>query len=198
MTTETAVSLAQRVLELHRQQRSLSHPVLVHCDSGSGRTSLLLLLLAAMAEVDVCRPLGDNGPILPDLTEVASRVCAQRKGALLADRDSLRQAFQGVALYCKELLVARGAISFAGAPPPVEATNPPRSAPSPMSDPMMARLVSDLSLGPGGGGGGPVPAPRQRTTKQEFSDSSRAGLGSGRDSNPDDPLSQLDPLWSLK
>lgn len=158
-----------------------------------------------------------EGAVIPDLVGVAARVSAQRKGAL-ADRDCLKQAFQGVALYCRRLLASRGALRHerrvsvdagVGAGTPAPAPAPAQT----QADPLMG--LADLALG----GDGKAHS-RQRTTKQaginfyftdlcwgnqecsmyhfqEFGDP-RAGIMHSREAHPDDPLSQLDPMWSLK
>ena len=45
--------LARGCLNYYRQQRVMTHPVLVHCLEGSGRTAAFLLMAAAMSEIDV-------------------------------------------------------------------------------------------------------------------------------------------------
>ena len=99
------------MLQYHRQQRSLTHPVLVHCLGGSGRTALVLLLAAAFAEVEIGSGSSDdaNCDIVPDLVSLAGVMCKQRKG-VLKEKEYLRQAYQGVATYCKEVLIKHGVV----------------------------------------------------------------------------------------
>jgi protein tyrosine phosphatase len=59
------VSLASTSLNYHRQQRVLTHPVVVHCLTGSGKTALFILLASAMAEINLAG--GKSETIIPDI-----------------------------------------------------------------------------------------------------------------------------------
>lgn len=62
---ESLVALASTMLSYHRQQRVLTHPVVVHCLTGSGKTALFILLAAAMAEINLAG--GKSERIIPDM-----------------------------------------------------------------------------------------------------------------------------------
>ncbi len=62
---ESTVLLASTSLNYHRQQRVLTHPVVVHCLTGSGKTALFILIAAAMAEVNLAG--GNSDTIIPDM-----------------------------------------------------------------------------------------------------------------------------------
>ena len=53
--------------------------------------------------------------------------------------------------------------------------------------------LADLSLNPSNSSPN-----RKKITKEDFKNRSEIDQGLKQDSNPNDPLSQLDPLWSLK
>jgi protein tyrosine phosphatase len=75
----SVVRLVSDMLSYHRQQRSLGHPVLAHCLGGSGRTALVLVLAAAIAEIDIGQLAEEGKDIVPDVVEIAALVCKQRK-----------------------------------------------------------------------------------------------------------------------
>ncbi len=62
---ESMVLLASTSLNYHRQQRVLTHPVVVHCLTGSGKTALFILIAAAMAEINLAG--GKSDTIIPDM-----------------------------------------------------------------------------------------------------------------------------------
>lgn len=55
-----------------QQQRNPAHPAVVHCLSGVGRSGLVLLLLAAISDVQAARGL-------PDLVALVTRISSSRK-----------------------------------------------------------------------------------------------------------------------
>lgn len=70
--------------------------------------------------------------------------------------------------------------------------SPPPSAPAPSSLELLAALAPEAFSMEGGGKG------KQRVTKQSFLQPAEGqGLHGGRGEEGDDPLSSLDPLWSL-
>ncbi|CAF91878.1 unnamed protein product, partial [Tetraodon nigroviridis] len=75
-------------------------------------------------------------------------------------------------------------------PPPT--ASPPPAAPAPSSLELLAALAPEAFSMEGGGKG------KQRVTKQNFLQPSEGqGLHRSRAEDRDDPLSSLDPLWSL-
>ena len=69
---DNLVSLSSTMLSYHRQQRVLTHPVVVHCLNGSGKTAVFILLAAAMAEINLAGGHSEN--IIPDLVRLSSRL----------------------------------------------------------------------------------------------------------------------------
>ncbi len=57
--------------------------------------------------------------------------------------------------------------------------------------------LADLSLSGGGGSKSDAPTAK-RMTKKDFARSGSNSSGLNAPADPNDPLSQLDPLWSLK
>lgn len=74
--------------------------------------------------------------------------------------------------------------------PPLPAAGPAPAAPAPSSLELLATLTPEAFSMDGGGKG------KQRVTKQNFLQPSE-GQGLHRGEDGDDPLSSLDPLWSL-
>jgi hypothetical protein len=62
--------VASSTLNYVRQQRVLSHPVVVHCLDGSAKTALFCLITAALAEVNVGGE--KSGKIIPDMVRTAT------------------------------------------------------------------------------------------------------------------------------
>ncbi len=218
------MQLSSTCLGYHRQQRVLSHPVLVHCLTGSGKTAAFLLIAAAMAEMEI----GHMPHLIPDMVTLGAQVCQQRKG-ILREKEHFKQALQGVILHARSLLMKKGKI------PPQEIQKEVKSSSDigdlsaissqlgfemkttqqqilrpesqhgslerkavenreksrVFSDPELTKLA-DLSLGSNSQGPSPN---KKKISKQDFLNSK--GMQQGAN-NPDDPLSQLDPLWSLK
>uniref|UniRef100_A0A665T5J0 Tyrosine-protein phosphatase non-receptor type 23 n=1 Tax=Echeneis naucrates TaxID=173247 RepID=A0A665T5J0_ECHNA len=76
--------------------------------------------------------------------------------------------------------------------PPVASLPPDSSAPAPSSLELLASLTPEAFSMEGGGRG------KQRVTKQSFLQPAEGqGLHGTRENQADDPLSSLDPLWSL-
>ena len=67
-------------LSYYRQQRILTHPVLVHCLEGSGRTAAFVLMAAIMSEIDVASSAGTVGHfgILRECFDVWQPPCPAR------------------------------------------------------------------------------------------------------------------------
>nr|CAD7405110.1 unnamed protein product [Timema poppensis] len=97
------LSLVCEALTFYCQQRAASHPVVVHCLSGVGRTGLFVLATAAVCEVQA-------GQGLLDLVPTASTMSASRKNSL-RDREHLKFAYQAVLYYAQDLLMKRGILT---------------------------------------------------------------------------------------
>ncbi|CAG2065101.1 unnamed protein product [Timema podura] len=93
------LSLVCEALTFYCQQRAASHPVVVHCLSGVGRTGLFVLATAAVCEVQA-------GQGLLDLVPTASTMSASRKNSL-RDREHLKFAYQAVLYYAQDFLMKR-------------------------------------------------------------------------------------------
>lgn len=87
------ISLASAVLGCHRQQRTKSRPVLIHCLSGLGRSGLLCVLVAAM-----CDPLQ-----MIDVSAAVYRISQCRKN-ILRDREHLKFTYQAVLQHMRDLI----------------------------------------------------------------------------------------------
>lgn len=211
------MKLAATSLVYHQQQRVMGHPILVHCLAGSGKTAVFILIVAAMAEMKVGH--------IPDVIQMASHISQQRKG-ILKEKEHFKQAMQGIIRHAKDLLIKKGKIvpepssarstdqlnitqdlgdftqlsSQLGlaARPGVPGGDDSCPLEKQISDkkktgsstsifsPDLSKLA-DLSVSS-------TSPQRKKVTKQDFNNSKGIKL----ESNPDDPLSQLDPLWSLK
>merc|ERR1712083_369563 len=97
------VELASTCLGYHRHQRVMSHPVLVHCLAGSGKTAVFLLVAAAMAEMKI----GQMPNIIPDMIDLGTQVCQQRKG-ILREKEHFKLAIQSIVKYARDLLIKKG------------------------------------------------------------------------------------------
>lgn len=86
-------------LNFSLQQRNPSHPLVVHCLSGVGRTGLFCLVLAAIAEINAGRGI-------IDIIQTTVQMSQQRKGSL-RDREHLKFAYQAVLYYAQDLLMKR-------------------------------------------------------------------------------------------
>ena len=222
------VELASICLGYHRQQRVMSHPVLVHCLAGSGKTAVFLIVAAAMAEMEI----GQMPDLIPNMIDLGAQVCQQRKG-ILREKEHFKLIIQGVIKHARDLLIKKGKLSqqethvietgignnseigdlstistqlgfeiqsnlvteekIGGVAPkweePERKPTPEKSGIFSMAD---LSKFSDFSL---------VGPSSESPNKKKFSkeDFLNAKKGLQEDTaNPDDPLSQLDPLWSLK
>ncbi len=227
------VPLANVCLSYHRQQRDMTHPVLVHCLTGSGKTATFILVTSGMAEIN----LGNRDAVMPDLVGMAASVCQQRKG-VLRERDHFKHALQGLVKHGKNILVDKGLIAKepeakketvnvnndlgdlsqmsnqlglkapTPTPPPPTGTNIGQQVPvvhdldktpkvpSGIFSSDLSKLA-DLTLDSGTMGVSPNRG--KKITKQDFTNPG-SGLKQTQSKEPDpsDPLSSLDPLWSMK
>ena len=209
------MKLARVCLAYHRQQRIMVHPILIHCLAGSGKTAIFLMIASAMAEIDV----GQS----PDMIQMAAHVFQQRKG-ILKEKEHFKQALLGVTKHAKDILIKKGKLPpevKKAIPEPQQSgqgdigdltaisnqlgfeikpsnpTLPSEECKKPdliqqqthpktgIFSPELSKLA-DLSIDSSN--------KKKKITKEDFT--SKKGMKP--ESNPNDPLSQLDPMWSLK
>ena len=214
------MKLAKVCLAYHRQQRIMVHPVLIHCLAGSGKTAIFLMIASAMAEIDV----GHAPDLIPDMIQMAAHVCQQRKG-ILKEKEHFKQTLLGVIRHAKDILIKKGKLPpevKKAMPEPQQSgqgdigdlttisnqlgfeIKPPSNPILPSEEckkpdlvhlqtqpktgifsPELSKLA-DLSIDSSN--------KKKKITKEDFT--SKKGMKP--ESNPNDPLSQLDPMWSLK
>jgi len=210
---ELFADMARACLSYYRQQRVLTHPVLVHCTDGSGKSAAFALMTAAMSEVDL--PVQDDESLVPDLVKMGALMCRQRKG-ILRERMHLKQAYEGVLNHAKHVLTNKqvltpdlsktpsgGQVDFSVAPSVAGLEQQPPLASNAMfqSSEMLASLNLSDPLGLNSPASNSRNSPnKKKITKQDFlnaADSKSEDLQKKNEAS-DDPLSQLDPLWSLK
>ena len=215
------VKLASMCLVYHQQQRVMGHPILVHCLAGSGKTAVFLLVVAAMAEMKVGQ-IPDIIEIAAHISQQRKGILREKehfkqamqgvvkhakdllikKGKILPEPPSKKVTEDGgiasqdlgdLSQLSSQLgLVMRPSPVGDHIPSDIDATKQPHpeleqgAAAAKKASIFSSDLskLADLSVSP----------QRKKVTKQDFTNSKGLKL----ESNPDDPLSQLDPLWSLK
>uniref|UniRef100_A0A3P9Q668 Tyrosine-protein phosphatase non-receptor type 23 n=1 Tax=Poecilia reticulata TaxID=8081 RepID=A0A3P9Q668_POERE len=205
-------NLLRFIQEVHGHylhQRPLQTPVVVHCSSGVGRTGAFSLLYAALQELEA-----GNG--IPDLPLLVKKMRQQRKN-MLQEKLHLKFCYEAVLKHAEQVLQRHGIntatyskntnsqdIVLGGDMPisSIQATiaklsirpppPPASSAPAPSSLELLASLTPEAFSLEGGGRG------KQRVTKQNFLQPAEGqGIHGTRGDDSSDPLSSLDPLWSL-
>ncbi|ENN77425.1 tyrosine-protein phosphatase non-receptor type 23 [Dendroctonus ponderosae] len=94
---EPFLSIVVELISLFQQQKSVAHPILVHCSSGIGRSGLLCLLSNAILDVT------NQSNSIPDLAGLTSQLGNFRKN-ILRDREHLKFAYESMLCYMKQLL----------------------------------------------------------------------------------------------
>ncbi|KAJ8921018.1 hypothetical protein NQ315_015814 [Exocentrus adspersus] len=94
---EPLISYVLELVTLYQQQRCATHPVVVHCPSGIGRSGLVCLLTAAIYDVT------NNANSVPDLACLASKLTKCRKN-ILRDREHLKFAYEAFLAYIKQVV----------------------------------------------------------------------------------------------
>ncbi|ODM90715.1 Tyrosine-protein phosphatase non-receptor type 23 [Orchesella cincta] len=97
------VGFVKEVSGYYHQQRNLTHPVVIHCLSGVGKTGVFCVLSAAIQEIDA-----GNG--IPDVLQIAARASEQRKG-IMNDKEYFRFGYHSLLYYCQDILMKRGILS---------------------------------------------------------------------------------------
>lgn len=95
-SAEPFVSYVTELINLYQQQRSLSHPIVVHCLSGIGRSGLVCLLTSAILDVT------NNATSLPDLATLTTKLTNSRRN-ILRDREHLKFAYECFLAYIKSV-----------------------------------------------------------------------------------------------
>lgn len=91
------ISYILESINLYQQQKCNTHPVVVHCSSGIGRSGLLCLLTAAIFDVT------NNANSIPDLTALGIKLSNYRKN-ILRDREHLKFGFESFLAYIKHVV----------------------------------------------------------------------------------------------
>ncbi|KAI5742988.1 hypothetical protein M8J77_013320 [Diaphorina citri] len=195
------LSLVNETWTLYKQQRSLSHHIVVHCSSGIGRSGLFVVILLALGDIN-------SGRGIPDLVQLASTVSASRKN-LLRDREHLKFAHQCVLYYTQDLLMRRGVLSRTS----FEEKRPKTHSRLPSQDFLGSKDFSavqytvDYTGLEDPGSASKKGHSRKSSSSSICSSSNKAELFSSQLgtldklatlSTPQDPLSQIDPLWPIK
>ncbi|KAL0274013.1 UNVERIFIED_CONTAM: hypothetical protein PYX00_006557 [Menopon gallinae] len=191
------LSFASECINFFNQQRSSSHPAVVHCISGVGRTGLFCLIVAAILEIQA-------GKGIPDLVAITGQMSQYRKSPL-RDREHLKFAYQAVLYYCQDLLMKQCPGSKTEEPKSCRSqsvcsmsnscTSSGRTSPSSLPsdvlsglDPAAFSLKLDGNKGKKSG---------KRYSSESFTKKTDLNLD-GFNTDSDDPLSRLDPLWTMK
>lgn len=95
---EPFISSVLELISLFQQQKSVSHPVLIHCASGIGRSGLMCLLCNAILDVT------NQSNSIPDLAVLTLKLGNFRKN-ILRDREHLKFAYEAMLCYMKQLLL---------------------------------------------------------------------------------------------
>lgn len=169
-----------------------------------------------MAEMEI----GHLPDLIPDVINLGAQIAQQRKG-ILREKEHFKHAIQGVIRHAKDILIKKGKMAaempkevpkmplkteFVGdlssissqlgfemskseSPklPPVMTQEMKKAEKSGVFSPDLSKLA-DLNIS------AHSTSPKKKITKADFT----KAKGIKQDTNPDDPLSQLDPLWSLK
>ncbi|KAK7863656.1 hypothetical protein R5R35_006186 [Gryllus longicercus] len=172
------LALVLEVLSLHRQQRVGWHPLVVHCLSGVGRSGLLCVLAAALLEVQAGRGLAD-------LVTVAAAASSHRKNCL-RDRQHLQFAYQALLYHAQDLLMKRGILTSRSSFEDKRNRGTKCHTRHPSED-FLLGAPADLNSKP------------QNSSEEVEPEPQPPGSSSvEKPTNASDPLSKLDPLWSLR
>ncbi|XP_040578953.1 uncharacterized protein mop [Lepeophtheirus salmonis] len=180
-TLSLLLDVACLLLKYHRQQRVLTHPIVVHCQVGSGKTASVIILSSCLSEINVGSIKHDeNGlaSLVPLPSGIASHLMRQRKG-VLKDKESLKMVYEALLTHCQNILIKYD-LKKPSLQPLLETK---REDPHDLS-----KIMDEISLTDSS-------SPIKKITKQDFL---KPIMGLNPDMKSNDPLSQLDPLWSLK
>ncbi|XP_034230470.1 tyrosine-protein phosphatase non-receptor type 23 isoform X2 [Thrips palmi] len=200
------LSFVSECLAFHSQQRVVLHPIVVHCQSGVGRTGLFCLTAAAVCEVQA-------GHGLIDLVKLTAAMSERRKAAL-RDREHLKFAYLSLLYYAQDILMKCGILTSGSSfedkrsrsedvpNQSLEVANQmpgterelPASIPTTPSPGIEASHLTDLSQLKMQSKAKEVKSSRYTAESFKKANQSLELLTS----NPTDPFSEIDPLWPLK
>ncbi|GLH05002.1 Tyrosine-protein phosphatase non-receptor type 61F [Gryllus bimaculatus] len=184
------LALVLEVLSLHRQQRVGWHPLVVHCLSGVGRSGLLCVLAAALLEVQAGRGLAD-------LVIVAAAASSHRKNCL-RDRQHLQFAYQALLYHAQDLLMKRGILTSRSSFEDKRNRGTKCHTRHPSED-FLLGAPADLSQLQSGLDRMGLDSKSQNSSEEVEPEPQPPGSSSvEKPTNASDPLSKLDPLWSLR
>ncbi|XP_050516886.1 tyrosine-protein phosphatase non-receptor type 23 [Diabrotica virgifera virgifera] len=129
---EPFVSYTLESINLYQQQKTNTHPVVVHCSSGIGRSGLLCLLTAAMFDA------ANNANSIPDLTALSIKLSNCRKN-ILRDREHLKFGYESFLAYIRHIVCedkARKKLNEIQPKVKEEPLEPPVIVPEPNIDPL--------------------------------------------------------------
>ncbi|XP_050309351.1 tyrosine-protein phosphatase non-receptor type 23 [Anthonomus grandis grandis] len=95
---EPFLSYVLELISLFQQQKVISHPLLVHCSSGIGRSGLTCLLANAILEAT------NQTTCIPDLAMMTIKLDNYRRN-ILRDREHLKFAYEALLCYMKQILL---------------------------------------------------------------------------------------------
>lgn len=162
------LQLVNEAVSVWSQQRGHG-PIIVHCDSGVGKSGLFVLLTLATCELKFV-------PHLPDPITLSSLIATCRKNPL-RDRAHLAFAYHCILYYARDLLMKRGILASRST---FEEKRPKTK--SHTRHPSEDFLLNSL---------------KEHNEERRQSDASSTGSGS-KPGPENDPLSQIDPLWPIK
>ncbi|KAG5896890.1 hypothetical protein JTB14_033528 [Gonioctena quinquepunctata] len=96
-TPNPFIDFTLELITLYQQQRCNTHPIVVHCSPGIGRSGLICLLTAAIFDVT------NNANSIPDLAALTLKLNSCRKN-ILRDREHLKFSYESFLGYMKEIV----------------------------------------------------------------------------------------------
>ncbi|KAL1124573.1 hypothetical protein AAG570_001197 [Ranatra chinensis] len=166
--------LVSETLSLWSAQGRCRASVVVHCDSGAGRSGCFVVAAAFVAELQS----SNAAARLPDPVVVTAAVARQRKNPL-RDRDHLKFVYQCLLYYAQDMLMKRGILASKSTFDE-KRTKQKSHTRHPSEDFLLNSLKEPSQF---------------NMEERRASDASSTGSLKPNDS---DPLSQIDPLWPIK
>lgn len=178
-------------ISIYYAQRDLHHPIVVHCNYGVGRSGIFTLLTAFICDINC-------GKGIPDIMAMLMLMSEGRK-TLIKDKKHLLNTFQLALSYVQGVLVKCGL----------------RSVPDTSKEAVIVKVenacntetLPDVSAFRKPASKSEIKLPHRLLSKEENKrrNVERFSIGGCLDSvnesmtpMPEDPLSSIDPLWSIK